>query len=202
LNSFLKLLYRITDLNTYALVHRRIFIWIFCQIGRKVKVTHRAEIFHHGNERKQITLGDFVVLDGTLEVYKSGVITVGDFSYIGRARIYCANRISIGHHCLVSDNVCMMDSDLHPFSASKREMIASRWAEGEFPDVYTDTPNAPVVLEDHCWIGFGCAILKGVRIGEGAIVGSNSVVTKDVQPWTVVAGNPARFIKEIPENER
>jgi len=202
LNRFLKLIYRITDLNSYALVHQRVFLRIFCKLGRDVKVTHRAEIFHHGNDKNQITLGDFVVLDGTLEVYESGVITVGDFSYIGRARIYCANSVTIGHHCLISDNVCVMDSNLHPLSASKRAVISEQWANGTFPDVYTDTPNAPVVLEDHCWIGFGCSILKGVRIGEGAIVGSNSVVTKDVPPWTIVAGNPTKTIREISENER
>ena len=52
------------------------------------------------------------------------------------------------------------------------------------------------------WIGFNAIILKGVTIGEGAVVGAGSVVTKDVLPWTVVAGNPARLIREISENER
>jgi acetyltransferase-like isoleucine patch superfamily enzyme len=202
LNDFLKLLYRITDPNTYISAHRRIFIRNFCKAGHGLKVTHRAEIFHHGVNRRQITLGCFVTLDGTLEVYKTGVITIGDYSFIGRSRIYSANHISIGHHCLVSDNVCVMDSSLHPISASKRANITQRWSEGEFPDVYTDTPNAAIILEDHCWIGSGCTILKGVRVGEGAIVGAGSVVTKDVLPWTIVAGNPARFIREIPESER
>lgn len=202
MTNFQKFICRLTDLNTYVLLHRQLFIRLLCRVGRGVKVTHRAEIFHHGNDKSQITLGSFVVLDGTLEVYGKGVMTIGDYSYIGRSRIFCANRVTVGRYCLISDNVCVMDSDLHPLSAIKRAKIAERWAMGEFPDVYTDTPNAPVILEDHCWIGFGSAILKGVRIGEGAIVGSNSVVTKDVPPWTIVAGNPARIIREIPENER
>jgi acetyltransferase-like isoleucine patch superfamily enzyme len=197
-----KIINRLIDPLTYVMWHRKFFIRYSCSVGSGVKVTHRAEVFHHGMDKNQINLGNFVVLDGTLEVYKAGVMTIGDYSYVGRARIYCANRVSIGEHCLISDNVCVMDSDLHPLSATKRAVIAERWAMGEFPDVYTDTPNAPVTLENHCWIGFGSAILKGVRVGEGAIVGSNSVVTHDVPPWTIVAGNPARIIREIPENER
>ena len=55
----------------------------------------------------------------------------------------------------------------------------------------------PVVIEDKVWIGINATILPGVRVGYGAIIGANSVVTKDVPPMTVVAGNPARTIKEL-----
>ena len=55
----------------------------------------------------------------------------------------------------------------------------------------------PIVIEDKAWIGINSTILPGVRIGYGAIVGAGSVVTKDVPPMTVVAGNPAKFIKKI-----
>jgi acetyltransferase-like isoleucine patch superfamily enzyme len=183
-------------------LHRKFFIRLLCNVGKGLKVTHRAEIFHHGSDKNQISLGDFIVLDGTLEVYKNGKMSIGDYSYVGRARIYCANKVFIGEYCLISDNVCIMDSNLHPLSAKKRAEIANNWALGKFPDVYADTPNSPVILENHCWIGFGSAILKGVTIGEGAVVGAGSVITKDVPPWTIVAGNPARIIREIPENER
>jgi acetyltransferase-like isoleucine patch superfamily enzyme len=52
-----------------------------------------------------------------------------------------------------------------------------------------------VVIEDHCWIGANAVILKGVTVGEGAVVAANSVVTKDVEPRTMVAGNPAQVVK-------
>lgn len=55
-----------------------------------------------------------------------------------------------------------------------------------------------ITIRDDAWIGMNCIILKGVTIGEGAIVGAGSVVTKDVPAWTLVAGNPARVIKQIP----
>lgn len=54
----------------------------------------------------------------------------------------------------------------------------------------------PVVIEDHVWIGARAIISPGVRVGEGAVIGAGSVVTRDVEPYTIVAGNPARFIKE------
>lgn len=55
---------------------------------------------------------------------------------------------------------------------------------------------------DKSWIGFNSILLKGITVGEGAIVGAGSVVTKDVPPWTIVAGNPAKIIREIGVNER
>ncbi|MNN74185.1 putative acetyltransferase [compost metagenome] len=58
--------------------------------------------------------------------------------------------------------------------------------------------HAPITIGDNVWIGFQAAILKGVTVGEGAIIAAKAVVTKDVPAWSVVAGNPARVVKEIP----
>ncbi|MGI4893878.1 MAG: acyltransferase [Janthinobacterium lividum] len=57
-------------------------------------------------------------------------------------------------------------------------------------------PDRPIVIEDDVWIGAGCIILPGRRIGTGSVVGAGSVVVSDVPPWSVVAGNPARVVKE------
>jgi len=55
---------------------------------------------------------------------------------------------------------------------------------------------SPIVVHDNAWVAAGAFVGPGVTIGEGAVVGAHAVVTKDVEPWTVVAGNPARFIKK------
>jgi acetyltransferase-like isoleucine patch superfamily enzyme len=59
------------------------------------------------------------------------------------------------------------------------------------------TESSPIQIGKNVWIGFDCCVLPGVTIGEGAVVGARSVVTTDVPPYTVVAGNPARIIKKI-----
>lgn len=68
------------------------------------------------------------------------------------------------------------------------------------PDNRSATYGRKIIIEDKVWIGINSTILPGVRIGYGAIVGAGSVVTKDVEPMTVVAGNPARVIKNIRKN--
>lgn len=68
------------------------------------------------------------------------------------------------------------------------------------PDNRSATYGRRIVIEDKVWIGINSTILPGVRIGYGSIVGAGSVVTKDVEPMTIVAGNPARVIKKIASN--
>lgn len=70
------------------------------------------------------------------------------------------------------------------------------------PENRNATYGRPIIIEDKVWIGINSTVLPGVRIGYGAIIGAGSVVTKDVPPMTVVAGNPARFIKKINETHR
>lgn len=69
------------------------------------------------------------------------------------------------------------------------------------PENRSATYGRPIVIEDKVWIGINATVLPGVRIGYGAIIGAGSVVTKDVPPMTIVAGNPARIIRKIETNE-
>lgn len=181
------------------LFNQRILSQIVAQ-GTIVCAPH-ALIYNHGN-RENIQLGIGVVIDGTLECYHNGILSIGEYSYIGRARIFSATDVTIGKGVLISDNVIIMDSDLHPISGKKRYQDLKQWHEGVFPDVYTGIPSKPVKIDDLVWVGANSVVLKGVTIGEGAIIGAGSVVTKDVPPYTIVAGNPAKIIREIPADER
>ncbi len=79
-------------------------------------------------------------------------------------------------------------------SRQRRTDVAD-WMRGHKD--WTHVAIAAVTIADRAWIGFGATILKGVTVGEGAVVAAQSVVTRDVAPWTVVAGNPAREIRRM-----
>jgi acetyltransferase-like isoleucine patch superfamily enzyme len=96
-----------------------------------------------------------------------------------------AERIVIGNHVSVGANSTIIDTDFHPLSASERHIDP---AQGK---------TAAVNIEDDVFIGMNCLILKGVTIGQGSVVGAGSVVTRDVPPCTIVAGNPASFVREV-----
>ena len=87
-----------------------------------------------------------------------------------------------------------MDNDSHPTSAKLRQDHFNNVYNTNSLENLLDTNKSPIIISDDVWIGFNSTILKGVKIGKGAIVASCAVVTKDVEEYTVVAGNPARQV--------
>ena len=132
-----------------------------------------------------------------------GFISIGDHTFVGSSKFISAARISIGNDVLISWGCTFMDTDAHSVVWEERKNDVKDWKKGfdenqkgKFKD-WAHVKSRPIVVEDKSWIGFNCIILKGVTIGEGAIVAAGSVVTKDVAPFTVVAGNPAQFVKDL-----
>ena len=126
-------------------------------------------------------------------------IIIGDDSYIGEnTKIWAYKDISVGNHVNIAHNVSIFDSNTHPTDyLERRDHVHDIiWGSDMFVD-YPTLQSEPVVIEDDVWIGCNCVILKGVKVGQGAIVGAGSVVTRDIAPWTVVAGNPAVKVKEL-----
>lgn len=183
-------------------LHKRLQFALSATCGPGFRATERACFYPHGAAKSAIRIGANACIDGTVEVYDRGTLTIGSNFFLGRSRIYCSQSVSVGNYVLVSDNVSIMDGDLHPIKASARRHVSDEWAKGHFPDVYSETRSAPVVIEDDVWIGFGASVLKGVTLGRGAIVGAGSLVTADVPAWAVVAGSPARVIRELTRDER
>jgi putative colanic acid biosynthesis acetyltransferase WcaF len=127
-----------------------------------------------------------------------GLKTNGGVSLYPTANIWAPWNISMGMHVAIDDSVYL-------YSAAKIK-IGTKVAISREAFICTAShdiskPNrplvvAPITVEDGVWIGARAIILPGVTIGEGAVVGAGSVVTKDVEPWTVVGGNPAKVIKK------
>lgn len=131
-----------------------------------------------------------------------GKINIGKFCYVGEnARIWSAKQIDIGDRTLISHDVDIFDNLTHQINPRLRHLQFIEIISSGQPK-YIDLNEEAVTIKNDVLIGSKSIILKGVTIGEGAIVGAGSVVTRNVPPYTVVAGNPARVIKEIPEDER
>jgi acetyltransferase-like isoleucine patch superfamily enzyme len=118
---------------------------------------------------------------------------VGDGTFIGhQCGFRIAQSVRIGKHCLLAGGVSVFDMDGHPLDADRRRAGEPTPPEG----------IASVVIGDDVWIGAGAMIMKGVTIGNRSIVAAGSVVTKTVPPDVVVAGNPARVVKELTHSDR
>ena len=157
---------------------------------------------NHQNDKSLIKIGENRVILGELAIFAyGGKIEIGKDCYMGEGtRIRSANSIKIGNEVIIADDVNIYDTDAHSLNYVLRqkefmEVLILNNLIKDAKDV--DIQSAPVVIEDHVWIGFNVAILKGVTIEKGAIIGAGSVVTQDVEPFTVVAGNPAKIIKRL-----
>jgi acetyltransferase-like isoleucine patch superfamily enzyme len=135
---------------------------------------------------------------GTMfDVGAQGRVTIGEYALVHGARIICDSQITIGDHALISWNVVLMDTYRLPTSPSERQQELQS-IPARCPRLPSSlTPPRPITIERNVWIGFDSCILPGVTIGEGSVVGAKSVVTESVPPFTVVAGNPARFIRSL-----
>jgi acetyltransferase-like isoleucine patch superfamily enzyme len=126
---------------------------------------------------------------------KSGVVSIGDRCFIGRSDLVCYRGIRIGDDVIISWGVTVVDHDSHGIEWEDRSTDVVDWARGRKD--WSKVMHAPITIEDKVWIGFDVSILKGVTIGEGAVIGACSVVTRDVPAYTVAAGNPARTIRKL-----
>jgi len=163
-------------------------------------VIDSASVFRQFFSRLPIGLviGSNVTIRSTsLATEENAMIEIGDFTYIYNASIACSSKISIGRYVFIAGGVNIVDSDFHPLTPAARlndtialSPVGNKKNRPEFE-------SRPVMIEDEVWIGFNATILKGVHIGKGAVIQPGAVVVKDVSPGFVVAGNPAKPIKQI-----
>lgn len=175
-----------------ALIFSTFFKFFYClrygnrvRFGKKVIVNHQFKFKGRG----RVEIGDGANLWTHKEpneffTYSSeAIIKVGKGCRINGASIQCKTAVTIGEDCLIGS--CMIiDTDFHSIHAEKRNDPAF-------------IKSKPIIIKDRVWLAGQSAILKGVTVGEEAVVGFRALVTKDVAAKTVVAGNPAQAVKAI-----
>lgn len=158
----------------------------------------------------RLRVGHGVVTGHRIDIRGPGRVEVGDdanmYAFVGRTRLYtrspeariavgrnvrlngttiqASRSVVIGNDCILGD-ANLMDTDMHPLSVDRRH------------NPEAEVRTAPIVLERNVWVGGQAAVLPGVRIGENSVVGFRAVVTGDVPPNVVVAGNPARVVRSL-----
>jgi acetyltransferase-like isoleucine patch superfamily enzyme len=156
------------------------------QFGRNFVTNHRLVVRGPG----RVVFGDNINAwshaEKTVLITYSpdAVITIGDGCRLSGAGIQAYRRVDVGPRCMVSSTI-MIDTDFHNLDPELRH------------DPDAPVACAPIVLEENVWVAGQTAILKGVTIGTNSVVAFRAVVTKDVPPNVVVAGNPARVVKEL-----
>jgi len=139
----------------------------------------RKETIIQLEKNAEMTVGNFSFwYGGDIKVFDNAKLCIGSGYANINCLIRCKERITIGEYVFIAHNVTIMDSDFHHIESGEHSI------------------TKPVTIQDHVWIGNGATILKGVTIGEGSIIAAKSVVTRDVPPHTIVAGSPAKVIKE------
>lgn len=157
------------------------------------------KINNHTKDPKNIVFGDFCNVTCNITLNNKGKINVGDFVFMNYVKMRIDHNLQIGSHCMFGPNVVLWDTDNHPLSAQKRHQQCEEIAF-DFPLYKSYEANGGnILIENDVWIGMDSLILGGVIIGEGAIVSARSVVTKNVEPYTIVGGVPAKEIGRVPK---
>lgn len=172
-------------------------------MGEGAKLHPSARILNALGVSEKIRIGNNSHIRGELFLFShGGEISIGDWCYIGEgSRIWSALKITIEDRVLIAHNVNIFDNLTHPMSAEARHQHFKAIATIGHPSSL-DLSEKPVVIKSDAWIGANSSVLRGVTIGEGAIVAAGAVVTRDVSPFTVVGGNPAKLIRELRPDER
>jgi len=132
-------------------------------------------------------------------IWAPRAVVVGDSVYLGRDVVIECNA-QVGDNVLIANRVALVGRHDHDFRAVGIPVRFSPWSGSK--TIASPHADEKVVIETDVWVGFGAIVLTGVTVGRGAIVAAGSVVTKDVAPYSIVAGNPARAVgRRFPDQD-
>lgn len=176
--------------NRFKTDHSRIKKCRFTVLGARNSIVaehadiYRSSIMIEGNDNQ-------IIIEGNTRIYNlqviiksnNGLIYIGEYTSFGGGTVVCGgdgNSITIGEKCMIAEGVEIWNSDTHVITYQGEHMNNDR----------------PIQIHDHVWLGKDVTVLKGVTIGENAIVGMKSLVTKNINPNTINAGIPAKEIRD------
>jgi hypothetical protein len=148
-----------------------------------------------------IGAGASTYLGTMFDVGRHGRVSLGAYALVHGARIICEAEVTIEDYALISWNVVLMDSYRVPLDPEARRDALRRVPFASPRRIDQAIAGAPIRVGRASWIGFDSCVMPGVTIGEGAVVGARSMVFADVEPFTVVAGNPARPVRRLTPEE-
>ena len=177
-----------------CLFHKR------ANVGRNLIVCPRSNCY--SGKKDNISIGNDCLIYGPIYAMDNGVVTIGDHTCIfEKSFIGSIQSVKIGNCVIISNHVKIYDNNNHPTDPQIRHDMCMKGFTGEDWS-WSKAAKASVVIEDDVWIGEYASVMKGVTIGRGSVVATHSVVTKDVPPYSVVAGNPARVVKHLKPMEK
>ncbi|KKR09300.1 MAG: maltose O-acetyltransferase, maltose O-acetyltransferase [Candidatus Peregrinibacteria bacterium GW2011_GWF2_39_17] len=169
-------------------------------IGKKTRLNLFSYAHNDSNDPQKITVGDHCLMFGQLITEKNGTIKIGNYVEIEpRSILRAMERIEIGDYCKIAEMVYIHDNNSHPVDHIERRKELIQAIKGNKLE-RNNVVHAPVIIEDDVFIGRRVMIYKGVTIGRGAIIAAGSVVTKNVPPYSLAAGNPAKIVKSYNQN--
>ena len=172
-----------------------IFRSVHFKMGKHSQISHKAGTLNVGSKwdisryrQSELKVCDNGTLEirGNMSIYtgcsidvcEGATLSLGSGYINNGVRIVAFDRITIGDNVAISENVTLRDSNNHAIAGS------------------TQPVTSPIVIGNNVWIGLNVTILKGVTVGDGAVIAANSLVNKDVPARTLVAGVPARTVKQ------
>lgn len=125
-------------------------------------------------------LGDSAIIHPWVVIHQPGSVSIGDRTSISEfVHIWGGGGVDIGNDSLVASHVAIISVSHDPDGSIVRETKLAK----------------PVTIEDNVWVGAGAVLLPGIRLGSGSVIGAGAVVTKNVSPGSIVAGNPAAVLR-------
>jgi galactoside O-acetyltransferase len=157
----------------------------FKSLGNDVKISDKASIYN----AKNISIGNNVRIDDfcILSAGEDGIEIGNNIHIACYSCLIGKSKITLKDYCNISSKVCIYSSN--------DDYSGNSLTNPCIPDLYKDVKHLPVTLKEHVIVGSGCVILPGVIMNVGSAAGALSLINKSVDEFTIVSGNPAKFIK-------